>query len=286
MGNDPLTARVFTHPRPLERPVVLAIGGSDSSAGAGVQADVKAVAANGGYARTVVTAVTAQSSRGVTASEPVSPRLVEAQIAAAWEDSPPAAVKAGMLTCASTVEAVATALRIHPPRAFVLDPVIRSSSGAALLDAAGVEALVRLLVPLSDLVTPNAREAEVLTGLSVRSARDAELAGRRILDLGARAVLVKGGHLAEDRACDVLVTVEGLQVFEGAWQEGRDVHGTGCAYASAIATHLAHGARLDEAVARAKRYMDALIASAVRVGEGALLADHFSPPVAADEEAP
>ena len=211
--------------------------------------------------------------------------MVEAQLAAAYDDVPPAAVKTGMLACAATVEAVARAVRSHPMSPFVLDPVIHSSSGAALLDADGLEALLRLLLPLAALVTPNAAEAEALTGVPVHSARDAEVAGRHLLGLGARAVLVKGGHLADDPASDVLVTADGIRVFAGAWQEERDVHGTGCAYAAAIATHLARGAPLEEAVARAKRYMDGLIASAVRVGEGALFADHFSPQATADEEA-
>lgn len=300
MGTNPVAARASAYPLnpspipspgplaagaapALPRPVVLVIGGSDSSGGAGVQADLKTVAALGGYARTAVTAVTAQHSGGVVASDAVSPSIVEAQIAAAFEDSTPAAVKAGMLTTAAIVEAVAVALHGRPVRPFVLDPVIRSSSGAALLEPAGVQALVRSLLPIADLVTPNAAEAETLTGMPVRSVADAEVAGRRLLDLGARAVLVKGGHLERDRAHDVLVTRDAVRVFAGTWVAGRDVHGTGCAYASAIATRLALGDGMEAAVAAGKRYIEGLIASAARVGEGALVADHFAPGAVGEE---
>jgi hydroxymethylpyrimidine/phosphomethylpyrimidine kinase len=278
MASPSRSARASTYP-PVPNtlpPIVLAIGGSDSSAGAGVQADVKAVAAHGAYARTVVTAITAQSSRGVHASEAVSAALVAQQIAAAYEDEPPTAVKTGMLANAEIVEAVASALQTRRPRWLVVDPVLRSSSGAALIDADGAEALRARLLPLADLVTPNAAEAEALTGLTVHSLADAEAAGRGILALGPRAVLVKGGHLARNAGSDVLVTAEGVRVVAGTWQADRDVHGTGCAYASAIAALLAQDCALDDAIERAKRYLDTLIATAVRVGDGALMPQHFA----------
>lgn len=258
------------------RPRVLAIGGSDSSCGAGVQADLQSIAANGGQPVIAVTAVTAQHSGGVTASSPLDPTLVEAQIAAAYADAEPAAVKTGMLANGATVELLIRQFCATPPSVLIVDPVIRSSSGAGLLDKAGIEALCARLLPLASLVTPNVAEAEAISGMQVRTLDDAKEAGHRILAMGARAVLVKGGHLAASPATDLLVTADGVLMFDGTHVADRDVHGTGCAYASAIATHLAHGCALDEAVRAAKSYIEALIGTAVRVGPGALMADHIA----------
>ncbi|TAK75269.1 MAG: bifunctional hydroxymethylpyrimidine kinase/phosphomethylpyrimidine kinase [Dehalococcoidia bacterium] len=257
-------------------PRVLAIGGSDSSCGAGVQADLQSIAANGGQPVVAVTALTAQYSRGVTASVPLDPALVVAQVEAAYADDGPAAVKTGMLANGATVELLVRQFRATPPPILVVDPVIRSSSGAALLDEEGIEALCARLLPLASLVTPNVAEAEAIAGMHVLTLDDAKEAGRRILAMGARAVLVKGGHLAAAPATDLLVTADGALGFAGAHFPGREVHGTGCAYASAIATHLAHGCALDQAVRAAKGYIEALIGTAVRVGPGALMADHVA----------
>lgn len=260
-------------------PIVLAIGGSDSSAGAGVQADLKTVAALGGYARTVVTAVTAQHSGGVTAAWPVPTSTIEAQLRAAYLDGPPAAVKTGMLANREAVEATSQLLRELGARNLVVDPVVRSTSGATLLDAAGVDALRTLLLPLAALVTPNAAEAALLSGIAVETRADAIEAGRRILALGVGAVLVTGGHLTSDLATDILITAEGTQLFEGAYLDGPDVHGTGCAFASAIATRLAFGDALVDAIGTAKQYMAALIDVAFRSapkGTGsAVMPDHL-----------
>ncbi len=257
-------------------PVIVAIGGSDSSGGAGIQADLKTVAASGGYARTVVTAITAQHSGGVVALWPVPVASIEAQLRAAYLDTPPVAVKTGMLANRETVELVARVLReLGAPR-LVVDPVVRSSSGAALLDDAGVEALRALLLPLAMLVTPNAAEAALLSGIEVHTPADAIEAARRILALGAGAVLVTGGHLASEPGTDVLVTPEGTRVFIGEFLPGREVHGTGCALASAIATRLALGDSIEAAVDAAKAYVSRLIATAMRVGPGALMPDHLA----------
>jgi hydroxymethylpyrimidine/phosphomethylpyrimidine kinase len=183
-------------------------------------------------------------------------------------------VKTGMLASRANVEFLARHFRYEPPAIFLLDPVIRASSGARLLDEGGVEALRARLLPLATLVTPNVPEAEVLSGIEVRTLGDAEEAGRRMLATGARAVLVKGGHLDASPATDLLVTADGVRTFGGTHIPGREVHGTGCAYASAIATHLAHGCVLEDAIRIAKRYVEALIGTAVRVGPGALMADH------------
>jgi hydroxymethylpyrimidine/phosphomethylpyrimidine kinase len=258
------------------RPVVLVVGGSDSSAGAGVQADLLTVAALGGSARTVVTAVTAQHSGGVSGSWPAAGEAVEAQLRAAFLDTPPRAIKTGMLATAEAVRAVAEAARAHAGVPLVIDPVVRSSSGAALIDESGLEAVRRLLLPLGALVTPNAAEASLLAGMPVRTVAEAEAAARRIVALGARAVVVTGGHLEGDaRGTDVLVTAQGAAALPGAYLDGREVHGTGCAFASAAATRLASGDGVEAAVRAAKRYVAALIASAERVGDGALMADHL-----------
>lgn len=263
------------HERAL--PVVLAIGGSDSSAGAGIQADLKTIAACGGYARTVLTAVTAQHSGGVVASWPVPGASIEVQLRATHFDAPPAATKTGMLATRETVELVARVLgELGAHHHLVVDPVVRSSSGATLLDTAGVEALCTLLLPLATLVTPNAAEAALLAGIEVRTRTDAIEAGRRILALGVGAVLVTGGDLASEPGTDILVTPEGARTFEGEFQPGREVHGTGCALASAIATRLALGDNIEAAVGSAKTYVARLIASAMRVGPGALMPDHFA----------
>ncbi len=267
-------------------PIVLAIGGSDSSAGAGVQADLKTVAALGGYARTVVTAVTAQHSGGVTAAWPVPTSTIEAQLRAAYLDTPPVAVKTGMLANRETVEATAQLLRELGAPNLVVDPVVRSTSGATLLDAAGVEALRTLLLPLAALVTPNAGEAALLAGIAIETRADAIEAGRRILALGVGAVLITGGHLASDPATDILVTAKGTQAFEGVHRVGPDVHGTGCAFASAIATCLALGDALVDAIGTAKQYVAALIDVAFRSAppgtRGARMPDHLFAQFTAD----
>lgn len=257
-------------------PRVLAVGGSDSSCGAGIQADLQSIAANGGHPVVAVTAVTAQHSHGVAVSSPLDPALVVAQIAAAYAGAAPAAVKTGMLASRGTVESLARQFRDAPAPILVVDPVMRASSGAALLGEAGIEALCARLLPLATLVTPNVPEAEALSGIEVRTLGEAEEAGRRILATGVRAVLVKGGHLNASPATDVLVTTAGVLMFGGTHIPGREVHGTGCAYASAITAHLAHGCALEDAIRAAKGYVEALIGTAVRVGPGALMPDHLA----------
>ena len=255
--------------------VVLTIAGSDSSGGAGIQADLRAISANGGFGATVIAAVTAQSTRGVVLARALPVALVEAQLDAVFGDMPVAAVKSGMLGNARVVRAVAARLRRYAPAFYVLDPVLLSSSGHRLLDEGAVAALRKELFPLATLLTPNAHEAEALTGLRVRSLRDAEEAGRRLLDDGPRAVLVKGGHLRDGRATDILVTRRGVHVIPGEWIDTPHTHGTGCTYSAAIATHLARGRRLRDAVTLAKAYVTEAIRGGFPVGHGAGPTDHF-----------
>lgn len=256
-------------------PIVLTIAGSDSSGGAGIQADLKAIAANGGYGASVVTAVTAQNTRGVTAAETVSQAMLRAQLDAVFSDLAVAAVKTGMLGSEAVIAQVAEDLAGRRPRHLVCDPVMISKSGFALLPDSGAQALIKRLVPLATLVTPNTHEAARLAGMPVETLADAERAGRRIVERGAAAALVKGGHLREAPGTDVLVTRDGARRFAATWIPNAHTHGTGCAYSAAIATQLARGRNLEDAVARAKAFITAAIRAGFPVGAGIGPTDPF-----------
>jgi hydroxymethylpyrimidine/phosphomethylpyrimidine kinase len=256
-------------------PVVLTIAGSDSSAGAGIQADLKAISANGGYGASVITAITAQNTRGVTAAAEVDLGLIRAQADAVFSDLWVAAVKTGMLASVGVIETVGKVLRDYRPPYYVLDPVMISKTGFRLLAADAVGALRDILLPLATLVTPNVHEAEALTGIRVRTPAEAEAAGRRLVAAGAAAVLVKGGHLEERRATDVLVTPSGVHVFPGEPIDARHTHGTGCTYSAAIATQLALGRSLEDAITHAKTYVTEAIRGGLPVGQGIGPTDHF-----------
>jgi hydroxymethylpyrimidine/phosphomethylpyrimidine kinase len=256
-------------------PVVLTIAGSDSSAGAGIQADLKAISANGGYGASVITAITAQNTRGVTAALEIDLELIRAQADAVFGDLRVAAVKTGMLASAAVIETVARVLGDHRPPHYVLDPVMISKTGFPLLRPEAIGALREALLPLATVLTPNVHEARALTGLPVRTPAEAEAAGRQLLAAGAGAVLVKGGHLEDQRATDVLVTARGVRAFPGEHLDARHTHGTGCTYSAAIATQLAHGRALDDAIARAKAYVTEAIRGGLPIGQGIGPTDHF-----------
>jgi hydroxymethylpyrimidine/phosphomethylpyrimidine kinase len=235
---------------------VLTIAGSDSGAGAGVQADARTIHVLGGYALTAITAVTAQNTRGVTAWCPVPPALVTAQIKAVLDDFSVAAVKTGLLPGAATVRAVKAALARYPRLPLVVDPVIGSTSGTRFLDAAGLRALKRELLPRATLVTPNWPEAEALTGLRVRTHEEAETTARQLMDECGCAVLVKGGHAPGGVCRDCLVTADGrVRWLESPRIKTRNTHGTGCVLSASIAAHLADGQKLESAVARAHEFL-------------------------------
>lgn len=256
---------------------VLAIGGSDSSAGAGIQADLKAVAANDGYAATAITVVTAQDSLGVRLVQELPAAAVEAQIEAAFSGMRIDAVKSGVLGPIRTVETIAGALQRHEGTPYVLDPVLSSTSGTAFEDAEAVGAIIRMLFPLATLVTPNAKEASALVGFEILDVESAIRAGRALLASGCGAVLIKGGHLANAGGTDVLVTSTGHDVLPGEWFPGVEARGTGCSLASAIATHLAHGTPLLTAVRWAKAYVARALAHPLQLGQsGPGSLDHFS----------
>ena len=259
-------------------PVVLTIAGSDSSGGAGIQADLKSFAAQRVYGASVITALTAQNTLGVSAIHAVPPAIIRAQMDAVFDDLHVRAIKIGMLGNRETISAVAEGLtrRVGPP--IVLDPVMVAQSGAALLDDGAVDALVAALFPHALLVTPNLPEAARLVGGAV--ARDeGEMAaqGRLILARGARAVLIKGGHGSGDMATDMLVTPAGATRFTAPRLVARHTHGTGCSLSSAIAALLARGWTLEEAVGQAKSWLGGAIARAgvLEVGQGSGPVHHF-----------
>ena len=254
---------------------VLTIAGSDSGAGAGIQADLKTIAAHGAYGLSILTAVTAQNTQAVTGAAALSPELIEAQFAAIFADFAPDAAKTGMLADRERIEVVAAAMRRYAPPHYVLDPVMISKSGFPLLEPDAVEALRTQLLPLADVVTPNVHEAQLLADMEIRTVDEALQAGARILDLGPRAVIVKGGHLEEQPATDVLVTAECAQLFEGEFVESRSTHGTGCTFSAALASQLAHGRSLEDAIVIAKAYLTEAIRSAPGLGGGAGPTDHF-----------
>jgi hydroxymethylpyrimidine/phosphomethylpyrimidine kinase len=227
---------------------------------------VATFAAVGVFATSAVTAVTVQDSLGVHAVHVLEPRLVRAQIDAVLDDLGADAVKTGMLGTRGIVAAVAASLQRSRSANLVIDPVIRSTSGAELLDRAGVRALCDALLPLARVVTPNLSEAAVLAGMEVHDLPSAEEAGRRILRLGPQSVVVTGGHLVADPV-DLLVDRTGARRFRGL-RIGSDAHGTGCAFSAALAAHLAQGRELDEAVRAAKRFVEERLRAAALLGRG------------------
>jgi len=256
---------------------VLIIAGSDSGGGAGVQADIKTVTALGGYAATAITAITVQNTVGVTGVHPVPLDIIEAQARAVLDDIGADAIKTGMLGDVATVELVARLLDGATGIPAVIDPVMVAKGGASLLETRAVEAVKTLLVPRAALLTPNAPEAEALTGLAVTTHDGQRRAGEALLALGARVVLMKGGHVAGERVVDILMTADGETLFEGERIDTRHTHGTGCTLASACATGLAQGLPLTAAVARAWAYVHEAMLRAPGFGAGHGPLDHAWP---------
>jgi hydroxymethylpyrimidine/phosphomethylpyrimidine kinase len=257
---------------------VLSIAGSDPSGGAGIQADLKAFAARGVYGMAVITALTAQNTRGVSGVEAVSPGFVEDQIEAIFEDIRVDAVKIGMIANAGIARAVAGVLSGHRAIPVVLDPVMVAKGGSALLAADAVEVLTTRLLPLAAILTPNLPEAAALLGEPVAADRAGMAAqAMRLRALGPGSVLIKGGHLEGEGSPDVLATAAGLEWFEAERVDTRNTHGTGCTLSSAIAAELAKGADAREAVRAAKAYIAGVIAAAgqLSVGSGHGPVHHF-----------
>lgn len=244
---------------------LLIIAGSDSGAGAGLQADLKTAMAMGVYATTAVTAITAQNTQGVQRADLLPPDLVRAQIDSVLTDIGTDAVKTGMLGTQAIIATVAAAL---PPAPFVLDPVMVAKGGHALLQPDAVAALRTLLLPRATLLTPNVPEAEALTGLSIHNAETQRAAGHALRAAGARAVLIKGGHLQGDTVTDWLIDAGGETAFTGPRVPTPHTHGTGCTLATAIACGLAQALPLRDAIARARAYVQRAIETAPGLGHG------------------
>jgi hydroxymethylpyrimidine/phosphomethylpyrimidine kinase len=258
--------------------IALTIAGSDSSGGAGIQADLKTFSALGVYGASAITALTAQNTLGVEAVHAVPPDFIGKQIEAVARDLDVGAVKIGMLATSAIIEAVAEGLRSFPGVPVVLDPVMVAASGDPLLDEDAVETLRAILVPHATLITPNLPEAAKLLGATqARNEREMSAQAEALQRLGAQAVLIKGGHAEGDKAVDILVDAEGVLRLEAPRVATRNTHGTGCTLSSAIAAELAKGASLREAVVAAKAYVTAAIevADQLRIGAGRGPVHHF-----------
>ena len=263
--------------RDTKRGRVLILAGSDSGGGAGVQADIKAVTMLGGFAATAITAVTIQNTLGVHGVHPLPLEVIEAQARAVLDDIGADALKTGMLGSVAVVEAVAGLIDYAGNVPTVVDPVMIAKGGSPLLEDRAVEAVRRLMVPRAALLTPNAPEAEALTGIAVADLDGQRRAGEALLEMGARAVLMKGGHVPGETVIDLLLTRDGETVLESERIDTRHTHGTGCTLASACAAGIAKGLPLQVAVAEAWAYVAEAIRRAPGLGQGHGPLDHGWP---------
>ncbi len=262
----------------MTTPIALTIAGSDSSGGAGIQADLKTFAALGVYGASVITALTAQNTRGVSAIHQVPADFVVAQIDAVFGDLDVQAVKIGMVAQRAVIDAIAAGLERWPPRHVVLDPVMVATSGDRLLAPDAIEALRKKLIPRADIITPNLPEAAALLDEPLASSEaDIGSQGKRLLAIGARAVLIKGGHGQGAQSIDYLIRRDGVVALPAPRIATRNTHGTGCSLSAAIAAGLANGNDLETAVRHAKSWISAAIAAADRlnVGHGHGPINHF-----------
>lgn len=280
---------------------VLTIAGSDSSGGAGIQADIKTMSALGCYAASAITSITVQNTLGVTAVQAIHPDIVAGQIRAVMDDIHPLAIKIGMVNDADTICAIADTLSLYEVDRLVVDPVMVSTSGSRLMQEDALDVFCRLLLPMATLLTPNVPEAEVLADMKITSCDDMDIAAGRILKKGCEAVLIKGGHLAgrktdrfyrvvdENRFVEGSSAVDGFRIVDGGLMmyefacdnvPTRNTHGTGCTLSAAIASYLAFDCPAGDAIALAKDYLtDALKAGAdVEIGSGHGPVNHFFDP--------
>lgn len=261
---------------------VLSIAGSDCSGGAGIQADIKTCSAIGVYAMTVITSVTAQNTIGITGIMDISPEMVARQLDAIFSDISPDAVKIGMLSSKAIIETVAERLSRYSPRHIILDPVMISTSGHKLIDDSAIDSLMSQLLPIATLVTPNRHEAELLSSQTIDSRSDICNAAYKILKMGAKAVLIKGGHFNDADMTDYLFNQSSDKPVEYKAHiiNSPNTHGTGCTYSSAIASYLALGLDLNCAISKAKKYLTyALAAGADKcIGHGHGPVNHFYAP--------
>lgn len=262
----------------LQTPIALTIAGSDSGGGAGIQADLKTFSSLGVFGTSAITSLTAQNTLGVQAVLPIPPAFVQQQIYSVLSDINVGAIKTGMLATAEIIAAVAESLTAYPQIPFVLDPVMVATSGDRLLAEDAIQTLIEKLLPLATLVTPNLHEAAVLLNTSVAGdLTQMQLQGEKIIALGARAVLMKGGHTDGANATDLLITPAGVEAFSAPRLSTKNTHGTGCTLASAIAAGLAKKLPLNDSVKQAKHYLhQALLhAEQLHVGQGSGPVHHF-----------
>ncbi len=260
----------------MMRPQVLTIAGSDSGGGAGIQADLKTFQELEVFGTSVLTAVTAQNTRGVHGVEAVSPELITQQLDAIGSDFSIAACKTGMLFDAARIEAVATGVKRHVFNRLVVDPVMIAKGGAPLLQDTAVDALKTSLLPLATVVTPNVPEAEVLTGLTIRSFNDRLEAARRMLAYGVRAVILKGGHLEGETAEDLIMMESEVFLLSAPRIQTSDTHGTGCTFSAALTAELAKGRSIMEAAVTAKRFIQSAITHGLEIGAGHGPTNHWA----------
>lgn len=253
---------------------LLTIAGSDSSGGAGIQADLKTFAAHGTFGMSVITAVTAQNTCGVTKVQDIDCEIVQAQIEAVFDDIRVDAVKIGMVSRPEIIETIADCLLKYKQEIIVVDPVMISKSGYPLLAPEACETLIKRLLPLATLLTPNLPETEAITGMKVKNKADMLLAAEKIIALGVKAVLVKGGHL-EDQADDLLFDGKQEIWFSGKRIATKNTHGTGCTLSSSLAANLAKRMNLADAVAASKQYVTEAIAHSLAIGSGCGPTHHF-----------
>lgn len=251
----------------MKMKTALTIAGSDCSGGAGIQADLKTMTMNGVYGMSAITALTAQNTTGVKSIQESTPEFLKEQLDAVFEDIFPDAVKIGMVSSTELIHVIADALRLYQARNIVVDPVMVATAGSALIQTQAVQTMVEELLPLADLVTPNIPEAEVLSGMTIRSKEDMETAAKQLGDRYGCAVLLKGGHSIND-ANDLLYTEGKLSWFQGKRIDNPNTHGTGCTLSSAIASNLAKGFSLGESVQRAKEYISGALAAMLDLGKG------------------
>ena len=245
----------------------LSIAGSDSSGGAGIQADIKTMTANGVYAMTAITALTAQNTTGVTGIMEVTPEFLAQQLDSIFTDIRPDAVKIGMVSSSALIETIAGKLKEYKAENIVVDPVMVATSGSKLISDDAIETLKTCLLPISSILTPNIPEAEVLSGMKVETEEDMILAAKKISEAYHCAVLCKGGHQLND-ANDLLYRDGEYKWFYGKRIQNPNTHGTGCTLSSAIASNLAKGYDMDEAVKRAKDYISGALAAMLDLGKG------------------
>ena len=252
----------------------LTIAGSDCSGGAGVQADLKTMSALGVFGMSVIVSVVAENTSRVISIEDISPKVIADQIDAVFEDIPPDVVKVGMLSTPACMEAVASKLREYRPAHVVIDPVMYAKNGSPLMQESSIDTLIKTVIPAATLLTPNIPEAEKISGMKITTPEDMQEAAKKIYEMGAGAVLVKGGHYIGD-ARDILFDGREFHTYVEKRIDTKNTHGTGCTLSSAIASYLALGEPLPEAVGKAKAYVTGAIEHALPLGNGCGPTNHF-----------